>query len=88
MVQILLLRFRCSVLNKMTRLWLASATLLCFAVTVLKCEELNSYESGMCNKLLINREYNNYAMPEEILQAPGLNKTIEVGQQFLLAYIV
>ena len=60
MVQILLLRFRCSVFNKMTRLWLASATLLCFAVTVLKCEELNSYESGMCNKLLINREYNSY----------------------------
>lgn len=42
----------------MIRLWFVLVILFCFVVMVLKCEELNSYELGMCNKLFINYEYN------------------------------
>lgn len=35
-----------SKIDKMTRVWLASAILLCFAVTLLKSEKLNNRESG------------------------------------------
>lgn len=50
------LRFRWSRLIKMAKLWLASAILLCVAVTVLKSEKLNNRESGTCNKPLITRQ--------------------------------